>query len=93
MGLSLGLTMANVFLSFYELKWLEQCPKEFEPFFFTEDMLMTFLFSSNQLNTSQPFVIILILVIQTSPFALKKDKMERRHFLMLEYLGKKENLH
>ena len=29
-----GPTMANVFLSFYEVKWLEQCPKEFKPFFY-----------------------------------------------------------
>ena len=26
MGLPLAPTMANVFLSFYEVKWLEQCP-------------------------------------------------------------------
>ena len=26
--------MANVFLSFYEMKWLEQCPKEFKPVFY-----------------------------------------------------------
>ena len=31
MGLPLGSTMANVFLSFYEMKWLEQCPNEFKP--------------------------------------------------------------
>ena len=31
MGSPLGSTMANVFLSFYEVKWLEQCPKEFKP--------------------------------------------------------------
>ena len=34
MGLSLGSTMANVFLSFYETKWLEQCPNEFKPVFY-----------------------------------------------------------
>ena len=34
MGLPLGPTMANVFLSFYEVKWLEQCPKEFKPAFY-----------------------------------------------------------
>ena len=27
-------TMENVFLSFYEVKWLEQCPKEFKPVFY-----------------------------------------------------------
>ena len=31
-GSPLGPTMANVFLSFYEVKWLEQCPKEFKEF-------------------------------------------------------------
>ena len=31
MGLPLGPTMANVFLSYYQVKWLEQCPKEFKP--------------------------------------------------------------
>ena len=34
MGSPLGPTMANVFLSFYEIKWLEQCPKEFKPVFY-----------------------------------------------------------
>ena len=29
----LGLTMENVFLSFYEVKRFEQCPKEFKPVF------------------------------------------------------------
>ena len=49
---------------------------------FTEDMLMTFLFSSNRLNTSRNFVVILILVIQTCLFPLNKKKMESCHFLM-----------
>ena len=31
MGSPLGPTMANVFLSFCEIKWLEQCAKEFKP--------------------------------------------------------------
>ena len=34
MGSPLGPTMANVFQSFYELKWLEQCPNEFKPVFY-----------------------------------------------------------
>ena len=33
MGSPLGPTMANV-LSFYEVKWLEQCPNEFQPVFY-----------------------------------------------------------
>ena len=32
--LLLGLTIVNVFLSFYEVKWLEQYPKEFKSFFY-----------------------------------------------------------
>ena len=34
MGSPLGPTMANVFLSSYEVKWLEQCPKKFKPVFY-----------------------------------------------------------
>ena len=34
MGSPLGPTMANVFQSFYEMKWLEQCPNEFKPVFY-----------------------------------------------------------
>ena len=30
----LGPTMAKVVLSFYEMKWLEQCPNEFKPVFY-----------------------------------------------------------
>ena len=77
----LGPTMANVFLSFYEVKWLEQCLRKLNQFF-SEDMLMTFLFSSNRLNTSRNFVIILILVIQTCLFPLNKKKKENFHFLV-----------
>ena len=29
MGSHLGPTMANLFILFYEIKWLEQCPNEF----------------------------------------------------------------
>ena len=29
-GSPLGPTMANVFWSFYEMKWLEQCPNEYK---------------------------------------------------------------
>ena len=41
----LGPTMANVFLSFYELKWLEQRPNEFKPVFyrrFVDDIFVLF---------------------------------------------------
>ena len=70
MGSPLGPTMANVFLSFYETKWLEQCPNEFKPVF-TEDMLMIFLFYLNQLNISQHFMHILIHVVLICLFHLR----------------------
>ena len=91
MGSPLGPTMANVFLSFYEIKWIESARRILNQFF-TEDMLMTFLFSSNRLKTSQKFVIALILVIQTCLSPLNKRKMESCHFLIQKYLEKKENL-
>ena len=34
MGSPLGPTIANVFLSFYKVKWLQQYPKEFKPVFY-----------------------------------------------------------
>ena len=63
MGSSVGPTMANVFLSFYELKWLEQCPNECKLVFYrryVDDIL--YLFESAEhlskfnayLNTCHP---------------------------------------
>ena len=72
-GSPLGSTMGNVLLPFYEIKWLEQCQKNSNQFF-TEDTLITFLFSSSRLNTSQNFVVSLILVIHTNLFLLNKKK-------------------
>ena len=34
MGSPLGLTLANLFLVYYESKWLEDCPKQFKPQFY-----------------------------------------------------------
>ena len=36
--------MANIFLSFYELKWLQQCPSELKPVFcrFFDDIFVLF---------------------------------------------------
>ena len=81
MGSPLGPTMAKIFLSFYEVKWLEHCPKDFKPVI-TEDMLIALLFSSNRLNTSRNFAIIFILVIQTCLFPFNKKVMGSCHFLM-----------
>ena len=58
----LGPATSNVFLSFYEMKWLEKCPNELNQFF-TEDMLIIFLFYLNQLNICQNFMHTLIHVI------------------------------
>ena len=44
-GSPLGPSMANPFLSFYEMKWLEQCPKEFKTVFYrryVDDILVLF---------------------------------------------------
>ena len=45
---------------------------------------MTFLLSSNRLNTSRNFVTILILVIQTCPFPMNREKNEKLSFLDVE---------
>ena len=45
MGSPLGPIMANVFLSLYEVKYLEQCPKEFKPVFYrryVDDLFVLF---------------------------------------------------
>ena len=72
MGSSLGPAMANNFLSFYEINWQEQCPKEFKPVFLQNICWWHFCFSLNKLITSQNFVIISILFIQTCLSPLNK---------------------
>ena len=81
MGSPLGPTMANFLCHFMSSNGLNSVLKNLNQFF-TEDMLMTFLFSSNRLSTSRNFVIILILVVQICLFPLSKKKMESCHFLM-----------
>ena len=58
MGLPLGPTIGNVFLSFYEIKCLEKYPKEFKPVF-NRRCVDDILFYLNQLNISQNFMCIL----------------------------------
>ena len=65
MGLPFGPTIVNVFWTFYEVKWHEQCSKEFK-LVFIEDILMTFLFYSSWMGISQNFVIILVLVMPSN---------------------------
>ena len=45
MGSPLGPTTANVFLSLYEMKWLEQCPTKFKPVYcrrYVDDIFVLF---------------------------------------------------
>ena len=81
----------NVFMSFYEIKWLEQCPKNFKPFFYRRYVDGIFvLFNSaehlskfcNYFNTCHP----------NMSFSLEQEKNEKLSFLDIKYLGKKENL-
>ena len=73
MGLPLGLTMANVFLSFYEMKWLEQCPNEFKPVFYGRYVVDIFVYL-NQLNISQNFMHILVHAMLICLFHFNKNK-------------------
>ena len=50
---------------------------------------MAFLFSSNRLNTSRNFVIILILVIQTCLSPLNRKQNRKLSFLDIEMSGEK----
>ena len=58
--------------------------------FFTEDMLMTVLFSLNRLSTSGNLVITLILVFQTCLSPLNRRKMESCHFWYRSISGKRK---
>lgn len=43
MGLPLGPTFANIFMSFMETKWLDDCPTEFKPVYYRRYVDDTFL--------------------------------------------------
>ena len=83
MGSPLGLTMANVFLSFYEIKWLEQCPKEFKPVFYrryVDDIFVLFESAEhlskfrNYFNTCHP----------NMSFSFEQEKNGKLSFLDIE---------
>ena len=83
MGLPLGPTMANVFLSFYEIKWLEQCPKEFKPVFYrryVDDIFVLFESAEhlskfrNYFNTCHP----------NMSFSFEQEKNGKLSFLDIE---------
>ena len=68
MGSPLRPTMANIFLSFYEMKWLEQCPNEFKPVFhrrYVDDIFVLF-------ESAEHLMHILKHVILKCLFHLKK---------------------
>ena len=75
MGSPLFPTLANTFLCFYERKWLEKCLLNLNRFF-TDEMLITFLFYSNQPIISKKKLATLILVTQLCPFRLRKKTIE-----------------
>ena len=90
MGSPLGPTMANVFLSFYEIKWLEQCPKEFKPVFYrryVDDIFVLFESAEhlskfrNYFNTCHP----------NMSFSFEQEKNGKLSFLDIEVSREKEN--
>ena len=58
MGSPLGPTIANVFLSFYEMKWLQQCPNEFKQFFYIKygDDIFVLFESDGQLSNFHAYL-------------------------------------
>ena len=64
MGWPLGPTMANIYFSCYEIKWLEQCPSEFKPVFYrryVDDIFVLFEWTE-LLSKFQTYVMHVILI-------------------------------
>ena len=87
----LGPTMANVFLVFYEVKWLEQCPKEFKPVFYrryVDDIFVLFESAEHlskfrdYFNTRHPNMY----------FSSEQEKNEKLSFLDVEVSREKGKL-
>ena len=53
MGLPLGPTFANIFLSFYEKKWLDNCPLSFKPTFYRRYVDDTFILFKEESHCTQ----------------------------------------
>ena len=71
-------------MSFYEVKWLEQCSKEFKPVFYrryVDDFFVLFKLAEHILKFQD--IIILMLVIQTY-FSCEQEKKAKLSFLDLE---------
>ena len=90
-GSPLGPTVANVSLSFYEFKWLEQCPKEFKPVFYrryVDDIFFPFKSAGHlskfrdYFNTCHP----------NMSFSFEQDKNEKLSFLDIEVSREKRKI-
>ena len=82
--------MANVFLSFYEVKWLEQCPKEFKPVFYrgyVDDIVVLFE-SAEHLSQFRDYFNT---CHSNMPFFFKQEKNGKLSFLDVEVSREKEN--
>ena len=94
MGSPLDPTLANVFLCFYERKWLEKYPLEFKLVFYRRYVDDTFvLFYSNQPIILKNFVTTLTLVTRICPFHLRKKSrlnvlFRCRNFTRKQYICK-----
>ena len=62
-GLPLGTTMANVFLSFYEMKLLGQCPDDFKPVFYRRCIDDVVLFESAEITQNFMHIFIHVILI------------------------------
>ena len=83
MRLYLGPTMANVFLSFYEVKWLEQCPNEFKPVFYrryVDDIFVLFKFTEHLSKFRDYFNTC----HQNMSFSFEQEKNGKLSFLDVE---------
>ena len=81
MGSPLGPTMANFFLSFYEMIWLEQCPNEFKPVFYrryVDDIFVLFK-SAEHLSKFRDYFNT---CHQNMSFSFEQEKDGKLSFLM-----------
>ena len=90
MGSPLGPAKTNAFLPFYEIKWLEQCSKEFQPVFYrryVDDIFVLFESAEhlskfrNYFNTCHP----------NMSFSFEQEKNGKLSFLDIEVSREKEN--
>ena len=79
----LGPIIANVFLSFYEVKWLELCQINLSHFFI-EDMLMAFLFLFESVQHILKFRDYFNAYHLNMPFSFEQEKNGKLPFLDIE---------